>query len=324
MLFPNDLATALENLLSKVSRSALTEAANDLRCRYRSNQRDKIPTFMISNHHRLSYLAVRMPATFAAVKKVLLQCKNRVPGFHPKTLCDIGAGPGTASWASLEVFSGIEAVTLHEKDPGWLQIGKSLMEQSLKLPLKKAVWNETDIVRDSDFARHDLVILSYVIGELSLESLKKIISQAWDASSYMLVIIEPGTPHGFERIQLVRDQLIQAGAYLVAPCPHHDKCPMDKGNWCHFAARLERSSFHKSIKDVSLGYEDEKFSYIIFCKSLVALPEARILRHPQHHSGHMEFVLCSQRGVEEKTISRRQKDLYKQAKKLEWGDDLNV
>lgn len=312
---------SLESQFSKVPRSILTAAAADLTHRYRSPERDKLQTFMTSDNHRLAYLAVRMPATFAVVKRVLQECKNRAPNFYPQTLCDIGAGPGTATWAALDVFPEITAATLHEKDAGWLQLGKTLMEQSTRLTLKNAVWKETDLVQDNDLGVHDLAVLSYVIGELPIEAMTRLVSQAWNVSQ-MLVVIEPGTPHGFERIRLVRDQLIRAGAFMVAPCPHHNKCPMANGDWCHFAVRLERSSLHMAVKDVSMGYEDEKYSYVAFLKSPVALPEARILRHPQHHSGHTEFVLCAKGGLEKKTISRRHKDLYKKAKKLEWGDVL--
>lgn len=323
MVNPIDLKSALEKMLSQAPRSLLNAAANELTHRYRSPERDQLGTFMTSDMHRLAYLAVRMPATFAAVKKVLLECTKRIPDFNPKTVCDIGAGPGTASWAALEVFPGIETVTLHEKDTGWLKLGKSLMELSLQPPLENAVWKETDLLQSNDFGAHDLVVLSYVIGELPIEALSRLVLQAWNSTSQLLVVIEPGTPHGFERIRLVRDQLIQAGAFIAAPCPHHDKCPMANGDWCHFAARLERSSLHMSVKDVTLGYEDEKYSYIVFSKTPVELPPERILRHPQHHSGHTEFVLCSKQGLEKRTISRRHKDLYKKAKKLEWGDSID-
>lgn len=322
MALPEDLSNALEKQFSKAPRSVLTAAAADLTNRYRSPVRDQLQTFITSDQHRLAYLAARMPATYAVVNRVLEECKARAPAFSPQTMCDIGAGPGTATWAALTVFPEIASATLYEKDPEWLKLGKVLMEQSTQAALKNSVWKETDLAKDYTLGTHDLVVLSYVVGELSAEALTVAVSQAWEAASGMLVVIEPGTPHGFERIRVVREQLIKSGGYLVAPCPHMDKCPMAGGDWCHFAKRLERSSLHMAVKDVSVGYEDEKYSYVVASKTPVALPEARILRHPQHHSGHTEFVLCTKQGLEKRTISRRHKDLYKRAKKLEWGDVL--
>ncbi len=322
MTLPEDLSNALEKQFSKGPRSILTAAAADLTNRYRSPDRDQLQTFITTDQHRLAYLAARMPATYAVVNRVLEECRNRVPEYLPKTMCDIGAGPGTATWAALTVFPEITSATLYEKDPEWLKLGKTLMEQSTRPALRTAVWKETDLAREFTLAGHDLVVLSYVVGELSPEALTASVSQAWVAAAQMLVVIEPGTPHGFERIRTVREQLIKAGGFLVAPCPHQDKCPMSGGDWCHFAKRLERSSLHMAVKDVSVGYEDEKYSYVVASKTPVELPEARILRHPQHHSGHTEFVLCTKTGLEKRTISRRHKDLYKRAKKLEWGDVL--
>lgn len=322
MAFPNELNQVLEKQLAQIPRSVLSMAAAGLTERYRSPDRDQLQTFMISDNHRLAYLATRMPATYVVVNSVLEECARRVPSFSPGSICDIGSGPGTAAWAALAVFQSITKATLHEKDKGWLQLGKLLMEHSGQLVLNHAIWKETDLMNEADFGIHDLVVLSYVVGELPIEVMDRLISNAWNSASQMLVVIEPGTPHGFERIRGVRDQLILSGASLVAPCPHHRKCPMEKGDWCHFSERLERSRLHMAAKDVSLGYEDEKFSYIAACKVPVALPNSRILRHPQHHSGHTNFVLCAKEGLEKRTISRRHKDLYKRAKKLQWGDIL--
>jgi ribosomal protein RSM22 (predicted rRNA methylase) len=322
MALPEDLTNALEKQFSKFPRSVLTAAAADLTSRYRSPVRDQLQTFITSDQHRLAYLAARMPATYAVVDRVLQECRSRMPGFSPRSVCDIGAGPGTATWAALNVFPGIADATLYEKDSGWLKLGKVLMEQSVQPVLRDAVWKETDLAADYTLGKYDLVVLSYVVGELSPEALKVAVAKAWGAASQVLVVIEPGTPHGFERIRTVREQLIEAGGFLVAPCPHQDKCPMAGGDWCHFAKRLERSSLHMAVKDVSVGYEDEKYSYVVASKTPVVLPEARILRHPQHHSGHTEFVLCTKAGLEKRTISRRHKDLYKRAKKLDWGDVL--
>lgn len=322
MALPNELNIALEKQLASVSRSLLKAAAIDLTNRYRSPERDKLQTFITSDHQRLSYLAARMPATFAVVKRVLEECKQRMPHFSPVSLCDLGAGPGTATWAALDVFPQIFQATLYEKDTGWLKLGKELMSESSQQALKSVIWKESNLAQNVNFGFHDLMILSYVVGELSLEAMQNLIVSAWNSSSQMFVVIEPGTPHGFQRIRAIRDQLIQIGAFIVAPCPHHDQCPMEKDDWCHFAERLERSSLHMAVKDVSIGYEDEKYSYIVAAKLPVTPSEARILRHPQHHSGHTEFVLCTKEGLKKRTISRRHKDLYKRARKLNWGDSL--
>lgn len=315
MHLPIVLKQALESQFAAIPLSKLAAASADLSKRYRQNS--PLQDFIRSDAHRLAYLAVRMPATYAVIRHVLLEIKQRLPRFHPSNLCDIGAGPGTATWASIDAFPEISAFTLHEKDKNWLKLGNRLMQHHAAL--KNAEWKESDLNELSSLAPADLAILSYVIGELSSETTERLIDKMW-AASQTLAIIEPGTPAGFQRIKRVRDQLIQQGAFIVAPCPHHGACPMSGNDWCHFADRLERSSIHIAVKGVSMGYEDEKFSYLVVSKTPAALPEARIVRHPQHHSGHIDFTLCTQEGIQKRILSKKQGSLYKQARKLEWGN----
>lgn len=317
MPLPKSLYNALEHMLGNTSQGNLTKAAADLTGRYRS--RDGIDVFMNTDAHRLAYLACRMPATYAVVTEVLKQMARQMPAFAPKTLCDLGAGPGTASWAAAEAYPSLEKIVLIEKDIHWKEIGSSLMRSSENPVLKEAVWR-SESLENRTFEPADLMILSYVIGELPQDALLNLVDAVWKATDQAVVFIEPGTPHGFERIRIVRDRLITLGANLAAPCPHHNACPMKDGNWCHFSVRLERSALHRAVKDVELGYEDEKYSYVAASKTPVPLPEGRIMRHPGRHSGHVEFEICGQTGLEKVTLSKRHKEAYKAARKLDWGD----
>jgi ribosomal protein RSM22 (predicted rRNA methylase) len=135
-------------------------------------------------------------------------------------------------------------------------------------------------------------------------------------------LIEPGTPDGFRRIHAARALLLESGAHLVAPCPHHGTCPMfNTGDWCHFAARVERTAEHRRLKSAALGYEDEKFSYVVASKQPVPLPDSRILRHPLIHPGHMRLTLCRPNTPELKTVTKSHKAVWRYARKLEWGDE---
>lgn len=323
MSFPDQLRIAIDNLLLKIPKNVLSNAASDLSQRYRSADRDGISNFMQTDAHRLAYLAVRMPATYAVVRKVLEECKQRMPDFLPVTMADIGAGPGTAAWAALDAFPNLTKAALYENDKALMQMGATLMQEGSST-LRQAEWHAMDLQQAANFPSYDLTILSYVTGELPLAVASQLVEKVWKASDKVMVIIEPGTPHGFKRILAFRTQLLESGAFLVAPCPHHRTCPMQGGDWCHFAVRLERSSTHMAVKDVSMGFEDEKYSYIVASKTPVALPEARILRHPQRHSGHIDFILCAQSGLEKKVISKRMGEIYKKARKLDWGDSYGA
>lgn len=320
MNLPHDLEDALAAATAHLPRHALQQAAAEISDRYRSAARDTIDRFMTTETHCLAYLAVRLPATYAVVSKVLQELKERAPQLAPKSMADVGAGPGTATWAAAPLFDTLLQATLLERDGHWIEIGRRLMRQADNPLLKEASWQQTDLKTAPDLPANDLVVLSYVIGELPLDDMEALIGRAWQAASQALVVIEPGTPHGFARIRQVRAQLVALGAHLVAPCPHAHACPMSAGDWCHFSRRLERDALHRQVKGVSMGYEDEKYSYVIAAKEGVPRPEARIVRHPHIHSGHVTLSLCTQEGLEQRTVSKRHGPLYKQARKCAWGD----
>ena len=75
-------------------------------------------------------------------------------------------------------------------------------------------------------------------------------------------------------------------------------------------------------KDGALGFEDEKFSYIIVSKESVSPCGPRILRPPQKRKGHVIFSLCTPDGLKNKVVSQKEKEIYKKSKKLDWGDVL--
>jgi ribosomal protein RSM22 (predicted rRNA methylase) len=47
---------------------------------------------------------------------------------------------------------------------------------------------------------------------------------------------------------------------------------------------------------------------------------ARVIRKPLQRSGHVLLDLCTANGLKRQTISKRDKEAYKKAVKLDWGD----
>lgn len=319
---PQDLLEAIERETAKISHGELVSASEKLSDRYRQRTQRQLQPFVISNADRSAYLAARLPATYAAISRVLHELRLKMPDCQLRSLLDLGSGPGTVMWSAVNIFPMLEKITLWEQDDQWISLGKRLSTFSENAAIKNATWHQGNLQNKNAFPSHDIITLSYVIGELAEDTLQILISQIWQAASQTVVIIEPGTPDGYQKILAARRYLIDVGANIVAPCPHALACPMADGDWCHFSQRLERSSLHREIKAVSLGYEDEKYSYIIGSK-LPSIPYlGRILRHPQKRSGHTSFTLCTSEGIKQRIISRREKEIYKQSKKLEWGDSL--
>jgi ribosomal protein RSM22 (predicted rRNA methylase) len=317
MRLPEELLAAIQSEIQGVEASALARASVELTRHYKAAA---FHVAITGRAHRAAYLAARLPATFAANVSVFSEAQRLAPGLEIESLLDLGGGPGTSLCAAAEVFPGLRKATVVESDEAWLELGRKWTLQSSRPALQETQWIRHDLSANFDVPPHDLVMMSYTLGELPGAAGQAALRRAWAFARKLLVIIEPGTMRGFATVLAARDTLIADGASLLAPCPHHDTCPMAAANdWCHFAQRLERSPLHRRIKGGSLAYEDEKFSYVVARKQHLPMAPSRIVRHPRKHSGHVQLTLCTHQGLETRTVTRSDRQKYKLARHAEWG-----
>lgn len=118
----------------------------------------------------------------------------------------------------------------------------------------------------------------------------------------------------------IRRQLLEAGAHLVGPCPHTRPCPVVAPDWCHFSERVNRLRLHRDMKEGKLAYEDEKFTWLAFGRNPSILAEARVLRHPEKHSGFFRLSLCTRNGLLAKTVTRGDAAAWRAARDIRAGD----
>ncbi len=288
------------------SSAELKKAAQALSERYRTGQ---VP-YLRSPQDRHAYLLTRYPATKAALQRVFQEIKS----FPLQTLLDIGAGPGTSWEAAQETWDSLTKATFLERDRDFVEIGSKMT------PKEKVRWVTGDVSKQASFEVHDLVLFSYSWGEiLDLSLLEK----AWQAAAQFLVIVEPGTPRGYQSMLKARDFCISKGGIVFAPCPHSKACPLQNTpEWCHFGVRLQRTDEHRLAKEGSLGFEDEKFSYVIMSKQPIESSFSRLLKDPLRRKGHTLITLCSKSGIEQKTVTKKDKEFYKRVNKLKWGDKI--
>ncbi len=265
-----------------------------------------------------SYLVARLPATYAAVSRVLAEAAALRPEFSPASLLDAGSGPGTASWAAAAVWPVLSRITFLDNVPEFLALAEGLASGGPQ-PLSRAEAVAGSIEALPDAVHADLVIASYALAELPLPRIGAAAARLWAASRSMLVIVEPGTPHGFARIRAAREALLKKGAVPVAPCTHAEACPIIGEDWCHFSVRLARSRAHMHAKGASVPFEDERFCYLVLSRKGEPSGLARIIAPPLHAKPGSTFRVCTQGRVEARHVARREKAAYKLARKLEWG-----
>lgn len=319
MQLPPALRQAVDRELEGVPLRDLTEAAERLSRRYRAETRDG-RLHIDDGLAARAYLTTRLPATFAAIAASLAALAETLPGLHPRSVLDIGAGPGTATWAAASTWESLAEAVLVEASPAIREVGARLAGA---LPLRCA-WRAEGL---ADGLRQcpggDLVVMAYVLDELAPSLRAPLIARLWELAGKAVLIVEPGTTEGWKRILAARDQLIAAGAQILAPCPHHRPCPLSPPDWCHFAARVARSRLHRAAKAGTVPWEDEKFIYLAAARSDSGARQARVLAPPQHAKPGVQLKLCPPSGaLATRTIPRRDAAAFKVARKLDWGDRI--
>jgi ribosomal protein RSM22 (predicted rRNA methylase) len=281
----------------------------------------------------LAYLSARLPATYAAGAAVLEQLHQILPEWQPQHVIDLGAGPGSISLAAQRFFQPAHHL-LYEADGRMIQSGQTIFEAGKlhnqwqqgylpALPQKPAAWESST-----------LWLAGYVLNELKPAQRQQLYHslQSSLAPEDVLVLIEPGTPAGYQHLLEARQSFLEAAVnatnvtrfHLLAPCPHENACPLSEDDWCHFAERLPRSPLHRFLKGGDRNFEDEKYAYLIFSQMPAATSHpGRLLRQPRQHKGHLQLRLCGPTGVSDPIVSKKQA-AYKILKKAGWGDGLDA
>ena len=311
---PAGLRSALEAKLHGLARDEIATRAAQISKTYRDGGNSRV---IASPADALAYALVRMPATYAAVSACLNALTEARPDFAPKTLLDVGAGPGTASWAAAETFASLQDFML-------LDINAALQKLALDLgnahPRLTTMTCRRDAGALDEVEPSDLVIASYLIGEVSDSERRSLAERLWMKTRDTLLVVEPGTPAGYARIIELRAHLIASGAHVAAPCPHDQACPLAAPDWCHFAQRLPRLRAHIQVKGAELPFEDEKFSYVVLMREPRADLFARVLAPPAVGKVEVAAKVCTANGVEIAKVPRRDKAAYAKARRWRWGD----
>ncbi|MGW2487540.1 small ribosomal subunit Rsm22 family protein [Streptomyces sp. NPDC001606] len=312
------LRSALAELLAELPPTQAAGAVERLIAHYRGDTPTHAP-ILRDRADVAAYAAYRMPATFEAARSALTALADAVPGWTPAGHVDVGGGTGAATWAVADTWPGGRSITVLDWAEPALALGRELA--AANPALAGARWQRARIGSALTLDSTDLVTVSYVLNELA-EADRAALVDAAAAAARAVVIVEAGTPAGYARVIEARDRLVRAGFHIAAPCPHSAACPIVPGqDWCHFSARVGRSSLHRQVKGGSLGHEDEKFSYVAATRLPVTPAPARVVRRPQIRKGQVLLDLCeADQRLSRTTVTKRHGDLYKAARDADWGD----
>lgn len=319
---PSGVVAAIEALLERRPRAALQASAQRLSETYRARR----PTqdAIRDETDALAYALTRMPATFAATTAALQRLAMAQPDFAPRSVADIGCGLAAAAYASCGLWPQITRVSLVDRSRPFLALARDIAAVESGAALAQAEIVEADLTRLPPApAADDLVVASYALTELAEAALTPLADALWARTGGALVIVEPGTPRDHARLMTVRARLIDQGATIIAPCPHAAPCPIAPPDWCHFSVRLPRRRAHRLLKEAQAPFEDEKFAYLVAARAGAPEP-SRILAPPGATKAGMTLKLCTDTGIVESFIPKRDKARYERIRRSSWGDAVEA
>lgn len=310
----------IEDLLSKENLLDLQQNYKNISKKYREENINS-SSVVCNDKQALSYVASRMSETSAIIDNVLKTISKVIDFKDIKVALDLGSGTGSVLWALENYFNDVKIIAIEKE--------KS-MQKYAKILCKDLNFNIEYILEDvlSDNVKNisgcDLVIESFMLNEMTEKDVVKALDLMMDKCNKYILLVEPGTPKSYQKMMKIRDYVLSKNLKVLLPCMHSEKCPLNN-DYCNFSVRLNRSKSLKDIKGGELGYEDEKYFYLLFSKENNSINvNNMVVRKPIIRKSCIDLKLCNSSGkVNNITITKKDKENYIKAKKLKHGDLFN-
>src|SRR5258705_9310754 len=179
---PAELKAALDAKLLGLSRTDAAERASLIWQTYRDGGGSSA---IRSEVDALAYALARMPATYAAVSASLNALREIRPDFAPASLLDVGAGPGTATWAAAAAFPSLTSFALLDANSALRALALDLGGDNTRLRKMTYQLGETRAaLADSEAA--GLLIASYIVGGIRDAQQKALPHVMWAKNPHTL------------------------------------------------------------------------------------------------------------------------------------------
>lgn len=307
MQFPKNIEEKVLALIDGQKLKNLKEKREHLTTKYKE-QSGQSKSLIESGDDSLVYAVSRMPATYVVLSSLINTLARQGLIGKIERVFDVGSGTG-AGWFAIKDYDESIDCTMFERDKNMADIAKKLTDVQ---PLR------FDLLKDNVEQTADLVLSSYVLSELTESDRIFATRKLAKMSNKYLLIVDTGTPKTYEEFMKLVPILEKEGYFVVAPCKTK-KCSLEN-DYCQFFARVERSAILRASKGAELSYEDEKYFYLLLSKEKTDVQGNRVIRRPKFAPNLVEHTLCSSDGVIKKVYTKREKELFKKAKKASIND----
>ncbi len=202
---------------------------------------------------QIAQIAYFFPLNYLRNQAVLDEALDIGFPIFTDSMLDFGSGLGAGSLPWTRKFSG--RTQFIERAPQAQKLHQELFKSDYKN------WHLDASQIESINPRS--IIFSYALTEL-----EKI--PAWALKADSLVILEPSTREDSRKLLAKRQELIEAGFHIWAPCPHQLQCPLlknSKTDWCHDRIHLQMPDWFLQIENqLPIKNKTLTFSYLLASK----------------------------------------------------------
>lgn len=283
----------------------------------------KLSDFYIQNpiaetpwHQKYCQLAYRhyyLPLNYIRCEKII-QRGLKLEFFKNLThFIDWGAGPGTASLA----LANNEYLKTQIKKQVLFDLAKSTLNHFSDLHMgliNKDYFDYLDLQTAYPNKQNTCLVFSYSLTELSA------LPKGWGEHE-ALMILEPSTRQDGRKLLNLRQELIDYGYHIWAPCTHQFVCPLmahSKNDWCHDRAHvLAPQWFHDLEQLLPMKNKTVTTSYLLVRKAkppAFLKNKARLTGDSLNEKGktrqlvcrndHREFLTWMHKTIKPQTLAR--------------------
>eukprot|EP00850_Spirogloea_muscicola_P003336 SM000013S26505 [mRNA] locus=s13:770355:775052:- [translate_table: standard] len=270
-----------------------------------------------------AYIAARMPATYAALHRVMREVALRLPAFSPSSMVDFGSGPGTAIWSAMQAWPGqLRRVAVVESSAPMSQANATLLQGASGAPPQLRYFSHVDTLsrklRGED-RQFDAVVAAYALSELpsteARDSMDRLAPSLLhkDAKGLKLlecsglmgqIIIESGNPFGSTVVREAREHVLRLERKATWQAPAQQLHGRDNTDGQHGPQDVRQEGAHIVAPCAHDGScpMDRMASWCYFRQRLLRTPAQKMAKRglessPQAHEDENFSFVVIRRGV---------------------------
>ena len=239
------------------------------------------------------------------------------PATTTRSVFDWGCGSGIAARRVISFFGAEKFDTLTVWDHSPLACDYAVTAAQAAFPSLRVATATPSLNSAASTSPIGLLLISHVLNELSPDALTTLLALV--ARAEAILWVEPGTHAVSRHLGTLREQLLATASFrVVAPCTHHNACPIlaptNTRDWCHHFAPPPSEIFAnpdwvKFGQRAGIDLRSLPYAFLALDRLREAPPPpadlGRVIGRPDHFKPYVRLLTCDSSGLAELELPTR-------------------